>query len=93
MSLNSFIPKKHTPFENFKHEDEKKLKIKMNYIKKSLTKLGITFRPSSIAWDEIQSVISLGDRTLAPILYEITKEQATIGNFKKHFRRYKTNNI
>lgn len=93
LSLNSFIPKKHTPFEKYSHESEKTLKTKMNYIKKKLTKLGITFRPSSIAWDEIQSVVSMGDRTLAPILYEITKEQPTIGNFKKHFRKYKSGNF
>ena len=90
LSLNSFIPKKHTPFENFKHEEEKTLKAKMNYIKKNLIKLGITFRPSSIAWDEIQAVISSGDRKLAPILLEIVKNEPTIGTFKKYFRKLKT---
>ena len=93
LSLNSFIPKKHTPFENFRHEEEKTLKFKMNYIKKSLIKLGITFRPSSIAWDDIQAVISLGDKSLAPILRVIASDNPTIGSFKKHFRRYKSSEL
>ena len=87
LSLNSFVPKKGTPFEKYKMENPKSLEKKFNYIKKECHKLGIAFRPCSISWNEIQGIISTGKRELLPALFNAYKDGATIGAFKKHFRK------
>jgi len=86
LSVNSFVPKKFTPFEIYSMESSKSLEKKMNYLKKECHKIGVAFRPCSVAWNEIQGVISTGTRELMPALYSAYLDNATIGAFKKHFR-------
>ena len=86
LAVNSFVPKKFTPFENIMPENTKSLETKINYLKKECHKAGIAFRPSSIAWNNIQSVISTGNRELYDKLYAAYKNGSTIGAFKKFFR-------
>ena len=87
LSVNSFVPKKFTPFENYQMEDSKSLEKKFNYLKKECHKAGIAFRPSSIAWNEIQGKISTGNKELLTSLYESYQNGYTIGAFKKAFRK------
>ena len=89
LSINSFVPKKFTPFEHYKMENSKSLEKKFSYLKKSCHKIGIAFRPCSIAWNEIQGQISTGDRNLLLPLYDAFRSGATIGSFKKAFRNLK----
>ncbi len=89
LSINSFVPKKSTPFEHYEMENSKSLENKFNYIKKACLKRGIAFRPCSIAWNEIQGKISTGDKTLFLPLYEAFRSGATVGAFKKAFRNQK----
>ncbi len=86
LSVNSFVPKRFTPFESFKMENSKSLEKKFNYLKKECHKSGISFRPCSIAWNEIQGVISTADRNLLPFLIDAYKDGSTIGAFRKSFR-------
>jgi len=87
LAVNSFVPKKQTPFENMQMENSKLLEKKFSYLKKECCKNGIAFRPCSIAWNEIQGVISLGKRNLFEYLYSAYKDGATIGAFRKNFRK------
>ena len=87
LSINSFVPKKSTPFANMKMESSKSLEKKFNYIKKECLKIGVAFRPCSIAWNEIQGVISVGDAAILDALYASYKDGATIGAFRKNFRK------
>ena len=87
LSVNSFVPKKFTPFENIEQENSKSLEKKIAYLKKACHKSGISFRPCSIAWNEIQGAISLGERNLLEILYASCQDGATIGAFRKNLRK------
>ena len=87
LSVNSFVPKMQTPFAHYKTENSKSLEKKFNYLRKECHKAGIAFRPCSIAWNEIQGVISSGDAGLFNALYGAYKDGATIGAFKKNFRK------
>ena len=87
ISVNSFVPKRQTPFENMPMENSKSLEKKFNYLRKECHKFGIAFRPCSIAWNEIQGYISVGNASLFDALFGAYKDGATIGAFKKHFRK------
>ena len=87
LSLNSFVPKMSTPFSGMKMESVKSLEKKFNYIKKECLKIGVAFRPCSIAWNEIQGIISVGDASLLNSLYASYKDGSTIGAFRKNFRK------
>lgn len=88
LSINSFVPKKFTPFEKFPMENRKSLEKKLNYIKKECHKLGINFRPCSIAWNEIQGIISIANRSLLPYIYQGYYDGYTLGAFRKALKKY-----
>ena len=92
-STSSFIPKPHTPFENAVREDKKILENKVNYLKKNFHRLGINFRAPSIEWDNIQSILSVYDKSLADFLIEVADEGANLGAFKKTWRKYNKNGV
>ena len=88
ISTSTFIPKAHTPFENAFREDKAVLNKRINYLKKNLHKLGVTFRPSSIDWDTIQSILSRYPKTLAEFLIEVSDKGGNLGAFKQTWREY-----
>ena len=49
-------------------------------------KYGIEFKPTSIKWDYIQSVLSRGDRRLAPLIELVYKYGGTIGSFARSYK-------
>ena len=93
ISTSTFIPKAHTPFECEKRADKKVLEKRINYLKKSLHKLGITFRPSSVEWDIIQSILSRYDKSLADFLIETVERGGNLGAFKQLWREYSKKNL
>ena len=88
ISTSTFIPKAHTPFELVERTDKKTLEKRMNYLKKEFHKLGITFRPSSIDWDIIQSILSRYDKTLADLLIEVVERGGNLGAFKQTWKEF-----
>ena len=58
-------------------------------MEKELRQAGIEFRPESYNWSVIQSLISRGDRRLAPLL-ELTRSYGdSLGSFKRAFKQLK----
>ena len=88
ISASTFIPKAHTPFEKVNREDKKSLENKIQYLKKSFHKLGIDFRPSSIEWDIVQSILSRYPESLSDFLIDVVENGANLGSFKKTWRIY-----
>lgn len=91
ISASTFIPKPHTPFENAIRCDKKILEKRINYLKKNLHKLGITFRASSVDWDDFQSILSNYDDDLVDFLEQVVLEGGTIGTFKQLWRKKNKN--
>ena len=82
-SFSSFVPKPQTPFQNCPREDTKLLEDKQKFIEKSLSKLGISSKFSSIKWDYWQTVLSRGDESLTPLLINVYKNGGKLGAYKK----------
>ena len=50
--------------------------------------MGITFRPSSVDWDVIQSILSRYDKSLADFLIEVVEQGGNLGAFKQLWRKW-----
>lgn len=81
---STFVPKAHTPFQWFgvNREAEKRLK----FLQKQLRPQGIDFRPESYSWSVIQTLISRGDRRLAPLLALVRQYGDTLGSYRRAFK-------
>ncbi|MDD3150674.1 MAG: radical SAM protein [Candidatus Gastranaerophilales bacterium] len=88
LSVSSFVPKAHTPFQFEGRVDNKILKSRLDFLKKELHKSGIEFKPTSLKWDYIQAILSRGDRRLAPLLEEIYRQKGGIGIWKKALKEF-----
>jgi len=88
ISTSTFIPKAQTPFELAERADKKTLEKYLNYLKKEFHKMGVTFRPSSVDWDVIQSILSRFDESLADLLIEVVERGGNLGAFKQVWREY-----
>jgi radical SAM superfamily enzyme YgiQ (UPF0313 family) len=81
---STFVPKSHTPFQWFgiKPDAEKRLQ----FLQKQLRPVGIDFRPESYNWSVIQTLISRGDRRLAPLLELVRQYGDTLGSYRRAFK-------
>ncbi|NJR67354.1 MAG: radical SAM protein [Synechococcales cyanobacterium CRU_2_2] len=81
---STFVPKAHTPFQWFgvNPEAEKRL----SQLQKQLRPQGIEFRPESYSWSVIQTLISRGDRRLAPLLELVRDYGDSLGSYKRAFK-------
>ncbi len=86
LSISSFVPKAHTPFERQARQSNKELEQKSNCIKKQLLRSGIDFKPASIKWEYIQGVLSMGDRRLYPILEQVYEYGSTLGSWNRAYK-------
>lgn len=89
LSINSFIPKAHTPFERVKTPGTKYCNDTMSYIKKELLKTA-KVRTSSAKWDNIQALLSRGDRRLCKLLLKSYEYKNTLGAFNRAFKNFKS---
>lgn len=85
LGVSSFVPKAQTPFQ-FSGRDPKSGE-KIEYLRKSLSRLGIEVRPESHNWSDIQAIIARGDRRLTPILLAVANEGGKLGAWRKAFRQ------
>jgi radical SAM superfamily enzyme YgiQ (UPF0313 family) len=81
---STFVPKAHTPFQWFgiDRQSEKRLQ----FFQKQLRPQGIDFRPESYNWSVIQTLISRGDRRLAPLLELVRRYGDTLGSYRRAFK-------
>lgn len=94
ISLNTFIPKPHTPFQWVDRENKKTLENKISYLKKELHKISVKMSASSIDWDGVQSLLSRYPESLSEYLLEVYKNGAKLGAFKQCWQAYaKKNNL
>ena len=87
LGCSTFVPKAHTPFQWFgvNPAAEKRLQ----FLQKQLRPQGIDFRPESYNWSVIQTLISRGDRRLAPLLALTRHYGDTLGSYKRAFKELK----
>jgi radical SAM family uncharacterized protein len=76
VSLSTFIPKPHTPFQWVAQESEEKLNEKHELLKRGLRRKG-----GQVSWQEprvsrLEAVLSRGDRRLGRVIYDAWKTGA-----------------
>jgi len=85
VSLSTFIPKPHTPFQWVAQEGEEGLNAKHELLKRGLRRKGC-----SISWQEpresqLEAVLSRGDRRLGKVIYRAWKLGSTFDAWNECF--------
>ncbi len=87
LSVSSFIPKPHTPFQWQKMEDESNLREKYRFLKSKLKRYrSVKLKGHPLKNAVLEAVFSRGDRKLNRVLYESWKEGARFDSWNDLFR-------
>jgi len=87
LTISSFIPKPHTPFQWEKMEEEEILKEKYAFLKKRMRKYPfVVFKHHNLKSSILEAVFSRGDRRLAAVLSEAWRLGARFDSWDEHFR-------
>ena len=84
LGVSTFVPKAHTPFqwEGLRPVAEKRLQR----LARRLKPKGIELRPESHGWSVIQTLLSRGDRRLAPVVAAVRGRHESLGGWKRAYR-------
>ena len=86
LSISSFIPKPHTPFQWVGMEDEFMLRKKHGFIKSRLKKhQSVRFKNHSIRSSILEGIFSRGDRRLTPVLVKAWMDGARFDSWSDFF--------
>jgi len=87
VSVSSFIPKPHTPFQWLAMEDAGTLQDKMGFLRSRLKKhRSVQLKTHDLPTSLLEAVFSRGDRRLAGPLIEAWKRGARFDSWRDHFR-------
>ncbi len=86
LSISSFIPKPHTPFQWLAMEEERILQEKQNFVRHQLKKYPfVKFKGHPLKVSLLEGVFSRGDRNLARLLLDAWKRGARFDSWKDQF--------
>ncbi len=86
VSISSFVPKPHTPFQWEPQDSMEVLRRKQNYLRARLASPKINLSWHGVQMSFIEAVFARGDRRLAPVLYEAWKKGCKLDGWAEHFR-------
>ena len=86
VSLSSFIPKPHTPFQWERQEDLVECRRRLHEVKDRLRQKNIQTKWNSAAQTWLEGVFSRGDRRLAPVLLEAHRRGCRLDAWSEHLR-------
>jgi radical SAM family uncharacterized protein/radical SAM-linked protein len=87
VTLSSFIPKGHTPFQWFEHVPPEELERRIYYVRNQLKLKGIKIMHRNPSFSIYESIMSRGDRSTGQILYNAWKKGARFDAWTEHFDR------
>lgn len=85
ISVNTFIPKPHTPFQWESFDSVEKLKEKQEILLRGFRRSGIKLSYSDINNSLLESWLSRGDRLLSTVIYNAWKLGAKFDAWKEYF--------
>lgn len=85
VSISTFIPKAHTPFQWETMIDRKELEKRLNYLRKNLNKKGINFSWNDEELSLLESIFSRGDRRLSKVIVNAWNKGARFDGWGDHF--------
>ena len=85
ISVSTFVPKPHTPFQWVAMDSEKQLNLKHEILKAELRRKGV-----KLSWHEtktslLEAAISRGDRRLGKVIYRAWQLGAVFDGWSEHF--------
>jgi len=85
LSINTLIPKPHTPFQWFSIHDLPGIAGKQSYLKKKITNknIRVTFHNRQMSF--IEGVLARGDRRLSRVLYAVFKRGSRFDAWEDNF--------
>lgn len=86
VSLSSFIPKPHTPFQWERQEDLEECRHRLHQVKDRLRQKNIQSKWNSAAQTWLEGVFSRGDRRLAKVLLEAYRLGCRLDAWSEHMR-------
>jgi radical SAM superfamily enzyme YgiQ (UPF0313 family) len=86
LNIAPFVPKAGTPFQWLPMEQLSTLKHRVSLLKSKLLPKGIKIKSESLAWSEVQAVLSRGDAKLAEVLANI--EEVSLSGWRKAAEKY-----
>ena len=85
VSLSTFIPKPHTPFQWAAQESEQQLSVKHELLKLGLRRKGIRLSWQEPRFSLLEAVLSRGDRRLGRAIYRAWQMGAVFDGWGEHF--------
>jgi len=86
VSLSSFIPKPHTPFQWERQEDLEECRRRLHEVKDRLRQKSMQTKWNAAAQTWLEGVFSRGDRRLAPVLIEAHRRGCRLDAWSEHMR-------
>jgi radical SAM superfamily enzyme YgiQ (UPF0313 family) len=86
VSVSTFVPKPHTPFQWFGQNDEKTLNAKQEILTRAIEKRGIRISWSDNRASLLEAALSRGDRRLGQVIYNAWKSGALYDAWSEHFK-------
>ena len=85
VSLTTFIPKPHTPFQWVAQEGEPELNSKQELLKQGLHRKGIRLSWTDPKVSQLEAILSRGDRRLGKVIYRAWQLGSTFDAWSEHF--------
>lgn len=86
ISINTFIPKPHTPFQWLKMEDLDSIKHKQNYLKRKMRNKKLILSLHNPCLSFLEGVFSRGDRRLSQVILSAFNRGARFDAWENYFR-------
>ena len=86
VTLSSFIPKAHTPFQWEAHVDPEELERRIYFVRNQLKFPGLKLMHRDPAFSIYESIMSRGDRSTGDILFNAWKNGAKFDAWSEHFK-------
>ncbi len=85
VSLSTFVPKPHTPFQWVAQESEPELMAKHELLKQGLRRKGIKLSWQDTKVSLLEAILSRGDRRLGKVIYRAWQLGARFDGWSEHF--------
>jgi len=85
VSLSTFVPKPHTPFQWVAQESEDELTAKHELLKRGLRRKGIRLSWQEPKLSQLEAALSRGDRRLGKVIYRAWQLGSTFDAWNEHF--------
>jgi len=85
VSLATFVPKPHTPFQWVAQEDEPQLNFKHELLKQGLRRKGIRLSWTDPKVSQLEAALSRGDRRLGKVIYRAWQLGSIFDAWSEHF--------